>query len=89
MIEYKDVMPVGFLKKLPFYGSYHGMRYRLEIKEDGMQVSVWPGPLGFESVDPSLVEEKTFSPDEDGRRAAIDYLNEYYNLGKRVWKEGL
>ena len=33
MIEYKDVMPISFLKKEPFTGSYQGMRYRIEKTE--------------------------------------------------------
>ena len=30
MIERRDVMPINFLKKERFTGSYKGMRYRME-----------------------------------------------------------
>ena len=30
MIDLKEVMPISFLKKEPFTGSYQGMRYRME-----------------------------------------------------------
>lgn len=33
MIDYKDVMPISFLKKEPFTGSWQGMRYRIEKTE--------------------------------------------------------
>lgn len=33
MIDIKDVMPISFLKKEPFTGSYQGMRYRMEKSE--------------------------------------------------------
>lgn len=33
MIDIKDVMPISFLKKEPFTGSYQGMRYRMEKAE--------------------------------------------------------
>lgn len=33
MIDIKDVMPISFLKKEPFTGSFHGMRYRIEKAE--------------------------------------------------------
>jgi len=37
MINIKDVMPISFLKKEPFTGSYQGMRYRMEKSETGFK----------------------------------------------------
>lgn len=33
MLEVKNFMPINFLKKEKFTGSFHGMRYRMEKAE--------------------------------------------------------
>lgn len=37
MIDIKDVMPISFLKKEPFTGSFQGMRYRIEKAEVSLE----------------------------------------------------
>ena len=56
MIDLKEVMPISFLKKEPFTGSYQGMRYRMEKadiqaaedseeKKTVLRVCIWPQPF--------------------------------------------
>ena len=49
MIDLKDVMPISFLKKEPFTGSFQGMRYRIEKQEADneptvLKTTIWPSP---------------------------------------------
>lgn len=62
MIERKDVMPVNFLKKENFTGSYKGMRYRME-----KAVSIRPAP---EEVNESEEAGKETNPAEGEKDAA-------------------
>lgn len=89
MIDYKDVMPIPFLKKEAFTGSYQGMRYRMKKKEIPvsensketlvkLSVHVWPQPFCFDKTDDALKTEKLFDFSADGIHAAVDWLNEMY-----------
>lgn len=62
MIDLKEVMPISFLKKEPFTGSYQGMRYRMEKadiqaaedseeKKTVLRVCIWPQPFCFDKTD--------------------------------------
>lgn len=79
MIERRDVMPINFLKKENFNGSFQGMRYRMAKAEMGedtcLRVTVWPEPLGF---DATPEEEKTwedFPFTEEGIVSGVEWLN--------------
>lgn len=96
MIEYNDVMPIPFLKKEAFTGSYLGMRYRM-IKKDvplnenteetvtRLSVHVWPQPFCFDKTDDSQKTEKLFDFNPDGIREAVDWLNQKYTDEKKRW----
>ena len=76
MLEVKNFMPINFLKKEKFTGSFHGMRYRMEKAEteegSRLGVCIWPEPFSF---------------DEEGIAAGVDWLNERYESEKEKWKE--
>ena len=80
MIKYDDVLSVQYLGKQAFTGSYQGMRYRLCADKSGDEPKllcfIWPEPLCFEATNQDSVDMYSFSFDEEGRRAAIDKLNE-------------
>ena len=96
MIEYKDVMPIPFLKKEAFTGSYHGMRYRMKKAEvlsgenseettTYLSVHVWPQPFCFEKTDDSLKSEQQFEFSSDGIIQAVNWLNQIYHNEKKRW----
>ena len=60
MITRKDVMPVNFLKKEKFTGSYKGMRYLVKKEKDDAEndifrATVWPGPYNFSTTPDDIV----------------------------------
>ena len=96
MIEYTDVMPIPFLKKEAFTGSYQGMRYRMKKTEVPVQegseetttqllVHVWPQPFCFDKTEDSLKTERLFEFNPDGIRSAVDWLNDLYINEKKRW----
>ena len=96
MIEYTDVMPIPFLKKENFTGSYQGMRYRMqkmevplnetsEEKITKLSVFIWPQPFCFDKTEDSLKTEKLFDFNPDGIREAVDWLNQIYIAEKKRW----
>ena len=96
MIDYKDVMPIPFLKKEAFTGSYQGMRYRMKkvdvpVSEDSedlttrLSVFVWPQPFCFEKTDDSLKTEQLFDFSAEGINHAVDWLNQIYINEKKRW----
>ena len=101
MITRKDVMPVNFLKKEKFTGSDTGMRYRMEMtkrevpKEDGadgetveetvLTVTSWPEPYGYDATPEEEKTREEFPFSEEGKLAAVDWLNEQYESRKEEW----
>ena len=86
MITTKDVMHIGFLKKLPFKGSFCGMRFMLRaVKgEEGsitaLEAFHWPEPFCFEKTPPETLVRKEFSFTEDGISQAVEWLNIQHEL---------
>lgn len=83
----------------PYYGSYCGMRFRLardpmvnvygkskEVKEDGKLIAIiWPGLKAFEYTDEEEKTSAEFPYTEEGKEAAIQWLNEQYEQQKERW----
>ncbi len=98
-IDYDTVLNINFYKKgNPYYGSLRGMRYRLiktreeagegeEAPDPEFTLSIWPEPLCFEDTAPELIRTFTFPYDEEGRRAAVDKVNEMYQAEKAYWND--
>ena len=86
MIERKDLLDLAFYKKLPFKGSDHEMRYKIEKVQEGegdaaetfLQVTTWPGPYSFEATDEELMTKHKESFSEEGLQQIVNYLNEHY-----------
>ena len=96
MIEYTDVMPIPFLKKEAFTGSYQGMRYRMKKKEvpinenseettTKLSLFIWPQPFCFDKTEDSQKTEQLFDFSPDGIREAVDWLNQKYIEEKKRW----
>ena len=99
MIQPEDVLSFNFYTYgQAFSGSDAGMRYRLirrkAVKDEEGQVTVpealmawvWPEPFSFEATDKELITEQAFPFDEEGRLAAVAWLNEQRE--SRPWKSG-
>ncbi|RZT00467.1 hypothetical protein [Cuneatibacter caecimuris] len=83
MIQVSDIMPLNFLKKSRFAGSYRGMRFLLhkvsegaeEAQKDCLEVIVWPEPFCFEASEESDHVKASFEFSGDGIAEAVDWLN--------------
>lgn len=98
MITEKDVMHIGFLKKLPFKGSFQGMRFMLRGKKDDAGESIvaleafnWPEPLCFERTPRETLVREEFPFSEEGISQAICWLNTQHELPERkaLWTNQL
>lgn len=86
MLELKDFMPVNFLKKEKFTGSYKGMRFRMEKEEDSLLVSAWPEPYGFDATSQEKKRQTRFTFDAQGIADGVAWLNEQYKEDEPVWR---
>lgn len=82
-IEKKDLLPLGFLKKSPYTGSFQGIRYRIEKQEEGecksLLVYTWPEPYAFSHTPEEEKEKKSFSFSEKGLEEIRLYLSSLGN----------
>lgn len=74
------------LKKEPFSGSHHGMRYYLNSSEDGLNVWIYPEPWCFEQTPTEDKICKHFSFDQEGLDSAIDWINETFKSKQEEWE---
>ena len=83
MIQLKDMMPVPYLKKAPFTGSYKGMRYLLRKRENEngetyLEAVLWPDVFCFEKTPEEEKQSGQFEFTGEGIEAAVDWLNSEY-----------
>ena len=82
-IEKKDLLPLGFLKKSPYTGSFQGIRYRIEKQEEGEEksllVSSWPEPYAYLHTPEEEKEKKSFPFSEKGLEEIRLYLSSLGN----------
>lgn len=90
MLERSQFMPIPYLKKAKFTGSFQGMRFRMEKssrplegreegqEETGILTSAWPEPYSFSATDPKLIRQQWSSFDEEGIEKGIAWLNQVY-----------
>ena len=82
-INKKDLLPLSFLKKSPYTGSFQGIRYRIEKQEEGEEKSLlvytWPEPYAFSHTPEEEKEKKSFSFSEKGLEEIRLYLSSLGN----------
>ena len=82
-INKKDLLPLSFLKKSPYTGSFQGIRYRIEKQEEGegksLLVYTWPEPYAFSHTPEEAKEKKSFPFYEERLEEILLYLS---SLGK-------
>lgn len=91
MIDYETILSLAFLKKSRFTGSNRGMRYcvkRVERDDISMlEASVCPGPFSVDKTRPDLFVRKEFPFTDEGRRQAVDWMNEEYSRKLEFYEE--
>ena len=82
-INKKDLLPLSFLKKSPYTGSFQGIRYRIEKQEGGdcksLLVYTWPEPYAFSHTPEEEKEKKSFPFSEKGLEEIRLYLSSLGN----------
>ena len=83
MLKREDFMPIPYLKKAKFTGSYQGMRYRMEKvekeeRETVLRVGAWPEPYSYDATPKEQVISQDFEFSENGIQEGIAWLNETY-----------
>lgn len=95
MLELKDFMPVNFLKKENFTGSFKGLRFRMEklekedTEETVLLVSIWPEPYSYDFTPQEEKEQFETTFDADGIAKGVDWINERFETEAPRWKEAL
>lgn len=99
MLDRSEYMPLGYYKKQKWTGSYQGMRFlfqRLtetllegdeEKKEDYLEVVHWKEPFSYEATPEEEKTRKRFPLSEEGREAAITWLEEQYESRQEEWQQ--
>lgn len=87
----KRLVPVSGLKKEPFSGSHHGMRYFLK-GDDGKNsttftVYIYPEPWCFEQTPEEEKEQASFPLTEEGMDQAVHWLYERFETEKKRWTQ--
>ena len=102
-VTYESVLNINFYKKgAPFLGSIRGMRYRLikdevrgvpegeeeeKVLNPRFKLSVWEEPLSYEDTEAAGISDYYFDFDEDGRKQAVDKINEAYQSEILHWHD--
>lgn len=97
MIDLHGVISIPFLKKSRFTGSYKGMRYQLEKKENILEegteeapakmetvilTTIWPEPYNFEKTPAEKKHTREFPFETEGIWRAVEWLNEEHTAGR-------
>ena len=80
-------LTVKALKKEPFSGSYHGMRYYLNTSDDTLNVWIYPEPWCFEQTPEEDKTYKDFSFTQEGLDDAITWINESWSTNQDYWEQ--
>ncbi len=83
----KKLIPVSGLKKEPFSGGHHGMRYYFQADEgkETFSVFIYPEPWSFEQTPDEEKQSMSFPMSEEGMDSAIIWLFEMYESQKENW----
>lgn len=83
----KNLIPVGGLKKEPFSGGHHGMRYffRSDESKETFSVFIYPEPWSFEQTPEEEKASASFPMSDEGMDSAIAWLFEMYEARKEIW----
>ncbi len=75
------------LKKMPYSGSYHGMRYYLTVEDNILKTYVYPEPFCFEKTPEEQKILKEIPYDDTAADAAVKWLEALYEERRSEWEE--
>lgn len=82
MLKRSEILSLEYIKKTAFSGSFEGVRFRLQKKEqdDGvvLEACAWPEPYSFDKTAEDQKTYAVFPFDEGGVLTAVDWLNEQH-----------
>lgn len=86
MLERSGFMPINYLKKESYTGSFQGMRYKMvkaavgegEEEKTVLRVFHWPEPFSFDATQEEKKNWIDTSFDEEGIQEGIRWLNQAY-----------
>lgn len=83
----KRLVPVSGLKKEPFSGSHHGMRYYMcaDEEKEHFTTYIYPEPWAYEKTPEEEKQSAVFPITEEGMDAAVCWLLEQYESQKAKW----
>lgn len=92
MLELNEFMPVNYLKKANYTGSYKGMRFSMQKAEDEegavcLSVSAWPEPYGYDATPEEKKERIQLGFDAEGIARGVGWLNQLYEEKQEFWKQ--
>lgn len=85
----KSSISLNYIKKEPMSGSYKGMRYLLRKSSDDIEVCIWPEPYNFLKTSEELKQYSRFQLNQEGKDAAVDWLNEQIEVQRELWDKAL
>lgn len=105
MLEHSEYMPLEYIKKQKWTGSFQGMRFLLhrvtesvqEETEDGtvekeqsrLEAVVWKEPFSYEHTPEEVKQRQRFAFSEEGRKESIQWLEACYEEQREIWRQAM
>lgn len=81
----EQTLPLQFIKKSPYTGSYKGMRFRFWKEDDELVLCIYPEPFAFDKTPEEEKEYFRYPFTQESYEEAYRKLNEVYN--QKSWKK--
>ena len=75
------------LKKEPFSGSHHGMRFFMRAENDILHVWVYPEPWCFEQTSDDVKTLKDFPFTGEGLDESLEWISQEFEERKDYWMQ--
>ena len=78
-IDLSGVFSLAYIKKSRYTGSFHSMRYLLDLKDGQISATIYPGPYCFEVTPEEEKETAFFEYSPEGLTETVAWLNQRYD----------
>lgn len=103
MLAHSEYMPLEYIKKQKWSGSFQGMRFLLHrltetvqeaadgetIEQVWLEAVVWKEPFSYETTPEEEKYRQRFEFSEAGREQAIQWLEKEYEDKQAAWKQAM